>query len=482
MINKQITGAVLALLTSMALSHAEEITTTAADQTALNVTVYNSNVALIKDTRQVNLAQGDQVLAFKDVSAAIRPETAILSGQHVTLREQNFEYDLLTPQTLLDKYVGKTVTIADKNPATGEIKEVPALVLANNHGIMLKIDDKIRGLSPGMSIIYDTLPKNLRDKPTMTMHINAEKQGEQALQLTYLSNQINWKADYVADLVNDNTLNLKGWVTLTNNSGSHYPNATLQLVAGNLNRVHDKTTNRMAKRTKVVAYAMADAAMQEESLMEYHLYTLTRPTTISNKQQKQVSLLEARNVPYKKRLIVMGQDSYGWQAWRQDAEYQTLTTQAKIEIDNKKVHKLGIPIPAGIVRTYQNDSQGNSQFVGEDRIRHTPENERIELVLGESFDVTAKRKQTNFKQQRITQKNAVQTVHKNNITASYQVIFKNAKDTDVTVNYLEDFFGEWRIEVQSLNSEKINSRLNQWTVNVPAKGETVLTYTVNIIN
>ncbi len=474
----------IAIMATITLTtvNADEITTTADDQTALNVTIYNNNVALIKDTRNVQLATGVNELAFKDVSASIQSESAIVKADKVALLEQNFEYDLLSPDSLLNKYVGKTVTIATTNYVTGEVKQEQATILSNNNGVMLKMGDKIRRLAGDMSVIYDNVPKNLRDKPTLIMKVDNQGAEKQQLELSYLSNQLNWKADYVANLVDDKKLNLKGWVTLTNNSGTTYKNANLQLVAGEVNRVaplqrqHNYEVQYMAK-AKSVPVPM----MQEESLFEYHLYSLGFPTTIKNKQQKQVSLLEANNVPYKKQLTVIAYDNYGLQRWGNDAEYQDQTVNAQIVIDNKKANHLGMPMPAGVIRSYLNDSKGNMQFIGEDRIKHTPENETVKLQLGESFDVTVKRKQTRFHQEHIKQQNAVKTNYKKEVTASYEVVFKNAKDKEITVQYKDLFSGDWEIVKQSLNSKKLNSQQNQWNVSVPAKGKTVLTYTVKSV-
>lgn len=472
---------IIATAVAASIAQAQEAATTANDQSNLNVTIYNSNLALIKDTRNVGLAKGQNVLAFKDVSASIQPESAILKADNVTLLEQNFEYDLLSEQALLNKYVGQTVTVETTNPATGEMIQQEATVLANNNGVMLKIGNQIRSLGKHMSVIYNHVPDNLRDKPTLTMTVDNQGAEKQQIELSYLSHNLGWKADYVANLVDDKTLNLKGWVTLTNNSGTTYNNANLQLVAGDVNRVQPQYGVKVSRNEMMMKVAAAPVAdMAEESLFEYHLYTLGFPTTIKDKQQKQVSLLEAANVPYEKRLLVSATDPYGWQSWGNNAEYVDLSVNAKLILDNKKANQLGMPMPAGVIRTYQNDSKGNMQFIGEDSIKHTPENETITLQMGESFDVTVKRKQMNFNQQRVAQKNAVQNTENNVLTATYEVLFKNAKDKEAIVDYQDTFFSNWEIVEQSLNSNKLNSELNLWKVAVPAKGETTLTYTVKI--
>lgn len=472
---------VCAVTAALSTAMAQELSTTSGDQTALNVTIYNSNVALVKDQRKITLPVGMNTLAFKDVSAAIKPETAILTGG-MTLLEQNFEYDLLTPQTLLNKFVGKQVTLERRENENTTVRE-DATVLSNNNGAVLKVGDQIRAGYGAGSLIFKDVPDDLRDQPTLTMLVDNPTAEAQAVELTYLSDGLNWKADYVASLTDEKTLNLTGWVTLTNQSGTTYRNANLQLVAGEVNRVAEPQVAYAMQRkgAAILESASPVSDMAEESLFEYHLYTLGRPTTIKDKQQKQVSLLQATAVPYTKRLLITAQDPYGWRAWQANSEYVDLVTEAKVVIDNKKTNNLGLPLPAGVVRTYQNDSQGNMQFIGEDRIKHTPENESVTLKLGESFDVTAKRKQTDFKQERTAKQNAVSTIKQTLITTSYEVLFNNAKDSDVTVEYVENFLGNWVLKEQSLNSEKRSSTRNRWKVNIPAKGKVTLNYTVEMV-
>ncbi len=482
---KIITSLVSVLIaTSTQNALAQEVTSTAAEQKQLNVTIYNNNIALIKDTRKIQLPTGVSQLAFKDVSASIQPETVILDAPQWQLLEQNFEYDLLTENTLLDKYIGKTVTIErTSDDGKTRIKE-KAKVLSNNNGVMLKIGNEIRKLDKNMSIIYDKLPSNLREKPTLTMLIDnmGKTKKAQTVALTYLSHQMNWSADYVANLNDNKTLNLTGWVTLNNNSGTSYQNANLQLVAGEVNRVQPEMQAMAADMMVMSSPRSVRKKMTQESLFEYHLYTLENPTTIKNRQQKQVALLSASNVPYKKQLTTVASDPYGWQNWGDNAEFIDLPVKASIIIDNKESNHLGLPMPAGIVRSYKKDSRGNSQFIGEDRIKHTPENEQIELKLGESFDVTAKRKQVSYSQENYTLPKTVQHAKKNvtEVTATYEVLFKNAKDNAAVVSYSDRFYGNWQLEKQSFKSEKINSTVNRWNINVPAKGETKLTYTVKI--
>ncbi|MCE9633496.1 MAG: DUF4139 domain-containing protein, partial [Methylophilales bacterium] len=306
-----ITALFLATLPA-ALMAAEEVRSTLQDQQSVAVTIYNENLALVKDQRKINLNSGQNQLAFRDVSALIRPETALLrsisAAGGISLIEQNFDFDLLTPQKLLEKYVGKKVNVIRTNTATGVETTEEAQVLSANNGVVLKIGDRIETGIPGR-IVYPDVPANLRDRPTLVMSLNNSASKQQDVELSYLTGGLGWKADYVAELnASDSKLDLSGWVTLTNTSGATYQNAKLQLVAGDVNRVREEMqpVRAMAKMDMVMA---AEAPrMAEESLLEYHLYTLDRPTTIAENQTKQVALLSASNVPVRKELVLHGAD------------------------------------------------------------------------------------------------------------------------------------------------------------------------------
>ena len=451
--------------------HAGEKLTTRADQREVAVTIYNDNLALVKDSRKVRLDRDYNRLAWREVSAQMRPETALLrnlaGSGGFKLVEQNFDFDLLTPQKLLEKYVGKEVTIITVNPATGTEKRETATVLATNGGTVLKFADRIETGVPGR-IAFSGVPDNLRDKPTLVITLANASAGDQNLELSYLTGGLSWKADYVAELSEkDDRLDMSGWVTLTNQSGAAYPNARLQLVAGDVNRVQEEFARgrpvpMMAKAT------MADAAeMSQEALFEYHLYTLERPTTIAENQTKQVALMSASSVPVKKELLLEGQNYY------YSGQYGELGQKMKagvfVEFTNKG-DGLGIPLPKGVVRVYKKDSKGNAQFIGEDRIDHTPRNETVRLKLGDAFDVTADRKQTDFKKLSGTSRyNYV-------FESAYQITIKNAKNEAVTVKVAEPMPGDWTIQSESHPHTKAASNAAVWNVNVPAEGKVVLTY------
>ncbi len=453
------------------ISTAKEILSTVDSQKSVAVTIYNNNLALVKDKRVVTLKKGVQDLAFREVSALMRPETALLKseGNHLQTYEQNFDFDLLSPQKLLDKYVGKTVSYITTNPSTGKSKTEKATVLANNGGVVLKIGNRIEA-NPAGRIVYDTIPDNLRDRPTLVTTLNSKQAGSQAVELSYLTTGLSWKADYVAELSDkEGTIDLSGWVTLNNQSGTQYTNAQLQLVAGEVNQVTPKRQySAKAVRMEAMVADAAAPAMQEESLLDYHLYTLDNKTTIKQKQTKQVALLSAQQVPVTKQLELVGSNYYYYS--RQGELGKKLKPNIYLSFDNKKASQLGVPLPKGILRAYKKDSRGNVQFIGEDRIEHTAKNETVRLKLGQAFDVTADKKQTDFKIKPSTERK------KKFYESAYQIEIRNAKASSVTVKVIEPMPGDWEILKQSHKGEKINSHQNSWMVKVPAEGKAILSY------
>ncbi|HSI95028.1 MAG TPA: DUF4139 domain-containing protein [Methylophilaceae bacterium] len=455
---------------------AEETRSTLDDQKSVAVTIYNENLALVKDQRKIQLGSGQNTLAFRDVSAQMRPETALLrslsSPGKLSVIEQNFDFDLLTPQKLLEKFVGKSVGVIKTNPATGTETTEQAQVLAANNGVVLKMGDRIETGIPGR-IVYGDVPANLRDRPTLVMSLNNGGAAQQDVELSYLTGGLGWKADYVAELnAADDKLDLSGWVTLTNTSGASYRNTKLQLVAGDVNRVQDE--RRLVRAmSKMEMAAPADAPqMAEESLLEYHLYTLDRPTTIAENQTKQVSLLSASQVPVRKELLLRGADYYYSSSYGELG--QKMKVGVFVEFDNKESARLGMPLPKGIIRVYKKDGSGNAQFVGEDRIDHTPKNEKVRLKLGEAFDITADKKQTDFKKLPNPTKGTTM------FESAYEIVLKNAKKEAVTVTVHEPIPADWKILKSSHAHEKAASNTAVWRIDVPAEGKTTLTYRVQV--
>ncbi|WP_292817283.1 DUF4139 domain-containing protein [Methylophilus sp.] len=462
-------------LCSPSIAQAESATVSPqSDQTSMAVTIYNEDLALVKDSRKLHLNPGLSALSFRDVSAQIKSETALLRSllpnSNLQVLEQNFDFDLLTPQKLLEKNVGQQVTIIRTNPSTGAETEETATVLSAQDGVVLKIGNRIETGIPGR-IAYPNVPGQLKDRPTLTTQVQYKGAEQSNLELSYLTGGLQWKADYVAELSSkEDAIDLSGWVTLTNTSGSAYPNAKVQLVAGDVNRVreviHPKT---MMMRSEAM---VADVAMpSEQGLLEYHLYTLPRTTTIAENQTKQVALLSAQHIPARKELVLSGADYYYQGAYRDIEKKQKV--QVFVEFENKESSKLGIPLPKGTMRVYKKDNDGTAQFVGEDQIDHTPKNDSVRLKLGNAFDVTADRVQTDFK-------NLGKPSQAPLYESAYAITLHNGKKEAVTVTLQEPLNGDWKILNESQPHKKTSAHQATWQVNVPAESDVTLKYRVQV--
>jgi hypothetical protein len=421
-----------------------ETRVTQADQTSVAVTIYNENLALVKDRRRVTLPPGIQNLAFIDVSAQLRPETALLhsDGGQLGVLEQNFEFDLLTPEKLLEDSVGETVKVVRTNPVTGAETVEDARILSVANGLVLKIGDRIETAYPGR-VVFDRVPARLRARPTLVLELQNANPSEQQ---------------------DEKTMDLSGWVTLTNTSGSSYNDAKLQLVAGNVNQVQPMM--EQAAKSMTMATNAAAPPMAQEELFEYHLYTLGRPTTIGDNQTKQVAMLSGAGIPVTKeyRLVNIG-TAYNYAL----GDMARVNATVRMAFDNKEADHLGLPLPKGTVRVYKNDSSGQALFVGEDAIDHTPKGETIHLDLGQAFDVTAQPKQTEFEQ-----------LSDRVFEAAFEIEVKNAKKEPVTVTVAEQFPAQWKMIDESLPHQKVQAFQAEWQVPVPAEGKTTLKYRVRV--
>ncbi len=455
---------------------APEKRSTLQEQQSVAVTIYNEDLALVKDVRRVTLDGGANRLALRDVSARMRPETAQLrrlsQPGSFTLLEQNFDFDLLTPSKLLEKYVGREVGIVRVHPQTGLETTEKARVLSANQGVVLKIGDRIETGAPGR-IVFDAVPANLRDRPTLVTELhNRQAGGAQELELSYLTGGLSWKADYVAELdADDSRLDINGWVTVNNLSGTTFANAKLQLVAGDVNRVREEAAiGQLMHRGVAVAAAPAPIVeMKQESLFEYHLYSLPRPTTLAENQTKQVALLGASGVPVAKEILLRGQEHYYQGA--AGVIGQKVKAGVYVEFANRESARLGQPLPKGVVRVYKRDSAGNAQFIGEDRIDHTPRNEKVRLRLGDAFDITADKKQTDFRRRDLPGNRYV-------YESAYEITVRNAKGQAETVTVQEPVPSDWTMLEESQKHAKVSSGMAQWRVTVPAEGAVTLKYRV----
>ena len=439
------------------------------DRTRLNLTIYNGSLALVHDRRRIALTAGENSIAWRDVSATMDATSAILEDLttpgSVRVNEQNFNYDLLKPSTILDKFVGHDVTVVHDLPATIEPRRETARLLADNEGVVLQYRDRVETGLTNSHIVFPSLPAGLRDKPTLTLDLASERAAEPELDLAYLTGGLSWHAEYVGVVSpSDDRMQLNGLITLTNESGTSFPNARVQLVAGNVN-VPPPPSQELYSIGRVTARTSVQPVTQE-NYFEYHLYTLGRPTSIANNQTKQIALLHASNVPLRKTLELRGSDSY---YSNQSADLgEKIKVGAYVTFTNKG-GDLGIPLPGGLVRVYKNDKGGTSQFLGADRIDHTPRNEDVRLHLGDSFDVTANKKQTDF-----------QGIGGCTYESSYEIAIGNAKSDPVNVLVVEPIPGTWTVLSESLPHTKSSSATATWNVRVPADGKSTLRYRVRV--
>ena len=442
---------------------------TVRDQTGVEVTVYNNNLGLIKDTRAVRISPEKGELRFMDVAAHIMPVTvhvkSLDSPKMFRVLEQNYEYDLMDGKKLLDKYVGKRIKIIDWNKFQDRKETVEAVLLSNNRDQIFKINDEIYIGHPGIKVLPE-IPENLIAKPTLTWLYENEGGERHNLEVSYLTGNINWKADYVVVLdADDRSSDISAWVTVDNKSGATYRNATLKLIAGEINRAEEKGP--------LVRYAMEEMAkagapqFDEKEFFEYHIYDLARPTTIKNNQTKQIRLFEAAGVTVEKEFLLHGARSSFTGRYRKGDPKQPIDVYIKFK--NSKENNLGMPFPEGIMRLYKMDEKGSQQFIGEDRIEHTPKNEEVTLKIGEAFDLVAEKVQTDFRQ-----------VSTRRYETEWEVTLRNHKEDDVTVELIEPLFGNWTVLKNSHAYRKMDAFTLRFDVTVPKNGEVKVTYRIQV--
>ncbi len=476
-----LTGAALCLLSAAVTAQQPELKgledpvegrlqmgqTTLEDQTDVAVTVYNNNRALVRDRRSIKLLPGESALRFMDVAASILPETVSLRSLNdpgaLKILEQNYEFDLMSPEKLMEKYVGRDVLLVNKDTDLN-FYEQPATLLSVNNGPVYKVEGKIYLGHPGV-VVLPELPEELIAKPTLVWLL-ANEGTDHEVEAAYLTEGMNWRADYVLTLNREETaLDIEGWVTLTNQSGAAYNNAQLKLIAGDVNIVQPE--RRQEKFVVMADFAAgAPPMMQEEAFAEYHLYTLQRRTTIRENQTKQVSLLSGTDVAVEKHYEFRGQAHFysgPIEALRDQNADVFLTFQ------NREENGLGMPLPGGVMRVYQADQSGMLQFSGEDRIRHTPKNEEVRLTLGKAFDVVGDRTQDDYK-----------ALGPNSHESAFTIVVRNRKDTAIKVDVVEPMPGDWTVLEESSPHVKKDARTAIFTLDVPADGEVKLSYRVRV--
>ena len=442
----------------------KNVSTGLSDQESVSVTVYNSDLGLIKDIRHITLPAGLMELRFGDVAAKIMPQTvhikSLTRASNPQVLEQNYEYDLLTPQKLLEKFVGKEIMVLKDGV------EVPVTILSTNQGLVYRMGGRIFTGHAG-NLIFPSIPENLISEPTLVWTLENRGNGAQRIEASYLTRGINWKADYVAVLDSkDENMDLSGWVTLDNQSGATYRNAKLKLVAGDVNRVIEERGARDAVGAlSELSAKAASPQFSQQTFFEYHLYSLQRPTTIKTQQTKQVSLLSAERIPVNKRYFYYGAQHY-FRA-KHGVPISNQKVGVYVEIANKQENRLGIPLPKGTLRVYKADADGSLQFIGEDRIDHTPKDEMVKIKMGDAFDIVGERKQTDWRK-----------LGDDLYEVAFEISLRNHKDEPVTISVIEPMFRDWEILHSSHSYKKIEAHTAQFDIPVAKNGASKLLYRV----
>lgn len=455
---------------------------TAADK-SVELTVYNQNLALVRESRVLNLKSGLNEIVYTDVSAQIDPTSvsfrSLTDPLNTVVLEQNFEYDIVGSERLLQKYLDREIAVQtqDSRVYTGTLLSAAGdVVLQAPDGTLnvLKFD-QIR------TYTFPALPEGLRTRPSLVWLVEAAQAGDHDTETTYLTRGLSWSADYVLLLNQESTsFDLNGWVTLENRSGTNYTDATLKLVAGDINLVQQFMVEKMAE--DMVMAAPARAQVEQRQFFEYHLYQVQRPVTVKDQQTKQIEFVSRAGVPVTRFYVYEGASGFRfWGSPITDPGYgaQTGNTNVTVmlEFRTDATSNLETQLPAGRVRIYQEDVDGNPLLVGEDRIQHTPKDETVRLTVGSAFDIKGERVQTDYRQ--LGDSGAEET---------FRITLRNHKAEAVEVRVVERMYrsGQWRILRETINGQpaqhtKLDSQTVEWRVNVPANGETVLEYAVQYL-
>jgi len=452
------------LILSAQTGYAAEVKTTMDDQQTLNLTVYNAGRALVRDVREINITQAGDQIAFMDVSGNIMPQTVAIKGLDVL--EQNYDFDLLSPQSLIKKNIGKLVRLARRSGETGETLEWHrGRILSNNGGVILKMEDgSLESLNANAHyhMVFDEVPDNLRTSPTLSLLLKQPIQQNQLVEMTYLTTGLSWQSDYVLQLDKSETrASLDSWITLNNQSGIDYPNANLQLLAGDIN-IHLPQPAPMMGR-EVMMRTQADTGVSEQALHGYHLYSVPHQTTIKNKQTKQIKLFAADNIAVTKYLKDQAYvDSRGLQTQKSKPEQ-------RLKINNAKP-TLGLPLPKGTIRVYANDTDGHKQFIGEDGINHTAINDEIDLTLGRAFDISVERKTS-----------SVRKLSKKQTRLSREININNGSKKEQSLRLEEIMPSQtWNIKQSSWSYTQTAPSMAEFEILIPAMQSVKVTYDVLI--
>ena len=446
-------------------------TSTVRDREAVTITVYNGNFGLVREVRTVDTPPGEVALEFRDVAQHIQPETvhvkSLSPGNPLRVLEQNYRYDLLSPEKLLEKFVGRKIKLYRYNEKLGREEAFEADVIAVNDTPIFKVDGEITYGFPGRPA-FSEVPQNLIAQPTLVWLLGS-RAPKQRVEVTYMTGEMGWESDYVltVDDEGDTKGELLGWVTLKNHSGASFEDAKLKLVAGDVQRVTRRQMPRGGFIEEDDEREADKPAFREEGFFEYHLYTLERPTTLLDNEQKQVKLLQASGVKLDKHLVFAGSDGY-YRGPYGDIE-SSQPVSVFLEIQNAEANGLGMPLPKGTVRVYKADASGAKQFIGEDAIDHTPKDEKLRLKMGEAFDVVGDRKQTNYSQMGACM-----------AETEWEISLRNHKSSQASVEVVEPVDGDWEIVSSSLPSKRKDARSFTFDVSIPPRGETKVTYRVRV--
>ncbi|URW77127.1 DUF4139 domain-containing protein [Sphingomonas donggukensis] len=435
----------------------------------LSVTIYTNDVALVQDIRQLTLPAGTSRQSFPDVSAQIRPETVSLDAGGSAIVEQNFDYDLLSPTSLMQNAVGETITLVRTNPATGAETRERAKILAVNGGVVMQIGDRIEVLrDDGLPVraVFDKIPPNLRASPTLSVTLASERAGARPATLSYLTRGLGWQADYVA-LFDEKSgvIDVQGWVTLRNTTGTTFNAARTLLVAGEVASVDQENQYNSYPPRRRVSRPLRQGGTEtsgREQLGDFYIYPLAERTTIADKQTKQVSFLDVKGAAA----------SSGYEfvnPWLNSAK-EPVSAGSMLRFANSRAGGLGDALPAGTVRVYVRDQRGQPQFTGENAIEHTPQGSRISLRTGDAFDVKV-----------LPVVETRTSLGGNRWRTAMRYTLTNARNRAVTVDLVQSGL-DWtwvdnRIVSESQKSERRDSNTAVWHVAVPANGTATVTAT-----
>ncbi len=469
--SKRVAAVMAAWSVTAGSTGAADLRSTPADQKSVSITIYNDNLGLVKDVRTLSLKTGVQSLWFEGVAAQIDPTTvhirSVDAPEALAVVEQNFEYDLVSPERLMQKYIGQTVELVTTRDDKNHDETIRAKLIGTQGGTVYQLENGKIAINPPGRVILPALPAGLISEPSLVWLLDTNR-AKHTVEASYLTGGIGWRSDYVAVLAaDDSKTDLSGWVTIDNQSGATYENASLKLVAGDVHRVLPEYQPMVMAENMAARGLAKEQQFREEALFEYHLYTLERPATVKDRQTKQISLLSAEGVAVKKTYVVSPQGQY-WFSRLPETEKSKVGVH--VSFDNSKKNSMGMPLPKGIVRVYKKDTAGALQFIGEDRIDHTPEDETIRIKMGDAFDVVAERVQTSFE--------VLSSGHL--YRSSYKVTLRNHKAEDISVQVVELMAGDWTITTSSRSFEKESSHRVRFDVPVKAKGSAELTYTAEV--